>query len=808
MTLGSKQILGVHKIIRSREIDSSSLLLKHLFSSEPSVVNSALLSFKKLKVQGLVQHYENLFKGSGDAVRCKILENIKIQPRYEFKDFLLNIMAKQFSQIVKEKAISAMGALAGKGEVELLNDLRDRIGIGTSSDKICEKAIEALFFARDFDHLSSMCLSFISVDETDWRAQKILHEFGQNPHKPSFIKLHRYFKKIKNPLSIQSHWIIRGLFGSYEKAADTEGPFIDIKEWLVNLAGSERLEEAEFASNLLGELDSSLDTAFVVSILTTFVSAPLHTPGVEQKRFEVFTKFMNLLGEECGTKRTLAISMAMDSITQKVLEILERKLRERMDREARPGGVERTQFLDFFEALGHPKILEMVVTFLKTSPVNREQRNMILSVLTKLKATLSSQQKHRLSAVVKLLMDENNRSRAVLAVDCSKINFDEALERLVRRMRFLAPFLGPFSKDRLWESLVKVYNISKEFAGTNVLRRDLLQPLLESGKEAALKTFFDNVMQESEAHQERLLAKVPKLVLYDLNFLKSSFGKSVYPLRYLKCLIQVLKGVPSINDPDWMRLLIQMEAGSYGQLTEDMAQSLQWMICNSDGSAGLQYLTQKAKEKNYQLEDYDLKLIQAVGEGLVQNKSKEREIRYLKDMIFGTLKDGPEPLKPDLCAILFGLGEEFGQINVLQYLDSKDRVILSRTIDACRKMKFGKPWKKIFYCFDSEDFLVHNAVVAYFEKDYPDFNKADLKKVLENYLEGSKENLEEDLIDQSVIDRVVADLESSSLENTSSFGRDLNMKELTIFFIDIAGYTKRSNTSNIGDVMKIGRAHV
>ena len=801
MTLGTKQLLGVHKIIRSREIDASNFLTKHLFHSEPTVVNSALLTLKKLNIKGLSQYYENLFKGSGDTIRCKILENIRAHPKYEFKDFLLNIMARQASHVVKEKAILAMGALAGKGEIELLNDLRDRIGIGTSSDKICEKAIEALFQAGDFEHLSSMCLSLISVDETDWRARKILEEFGEKPHKGSFLKFYKYFKKINNPVTDHGYWILRGLFGSYEKSVDTENQLIEIKEWLVSLSGSDKSEEAEFACNLLGDLDMSPDKPFIISTLTTLVTAPLHTPGLEQKRSEVFQKFMVLLGDECGTKLTLAMSMAMDSVAQKTLEILERKHREKCEREGRPGGEERTQFLDFFESLGHQKIVEMVVNYLKSSPVNREQRNTILSVLTKLKATFSTQQKQRLAAVVKLLMDENNRSRAVLAVDCSKINFDEAIERIVRRIRFLSPFMGPLSRDRLWEVLVKIYKISKEFPGMELLRRDLLQPLLESGKEPALKIFFENILQENEIFQEKILQKVPKLVLYDLNFLKLNFGKSVHSVRYLKCVIQVLKGVPQINDPDWMRVLIQMEAGSYGQLTEELSQSLQWMICSSDGVAGLQYLSQKAKDKKYQLVDFDLKLIQAVAEALANHKSKQKEVRYLKDLIFGVLKEGPESLKPELCVTLNDLEEEFGQVNILQYLESQDRIILSRAIEACKKMRFGKPWKKIFYCIDSEDFLIQNAVVTYFERDYQDFTKVELKRIVESYLEGERESMEASLIDQAVIDRVVSSLEASSLENTSTFGRDQNMKELTIFFIDIAGYTKRSNTSNIGEVM-------
>ena len=803
MTLGTKQILGVHKIIRSREIDCSNFLVKHLFYSEPSVVNSALLCFKKLQVSGLAEHYENLYKGSGDGVRCKILDNVRNFPKYEYKDFLLNILPREASSIVKEKTILAMGALAGKGDLELLNDLRDRVGIGTSSDKICDRAIEALFQAGDLDYLSTLCIKFISVDESDWRARKILSHFRGHPHKGSFSKIYRHFKKIHNPLSDHGLWLLKGLFGSYEKAPDSEHLLIELKEWLVELAGSAKVQEAEFVLNFLDGMEEYEDKSFLVSVLTTFVTAPLHTPKLEQKRADIFGKFMESIREECGTKLTLALTLAIESTVQGIAEVLERKHRERVDRESRPGGDVRTNFLDFFESLGHTRILEMVIGFLKSSPIDVDQRNMILSILNKLRPTLSNQQKQRLASVVKLLMEESNRIRAVLAVECSKINFDEAAERLFRRVRYLSPHMGPFTHDRLWETLLKIHKISHEFAATDPLRRDLLMPLLQSGREQALQIVFQNSGKESEGFQEKLFQRVPTLVLYDLDFLKSRFGKDVHPLKFLKSVIQILEGVKSINDPDWMRILIQMEAGAYGQLTEELRQKLQWMICSSDPSAGLQFLSQKAKQTKYQLDDYDNKLIQVVGEGMLENKSKQREIRYLKDLIFGILKDGPEKLKPELSYILDTLGEEFGLVNVVQYLDSLDKVVLCRGMEACKKLRFGKPWRKIFYLLDSDDFLVQNAVVSYFERDYPEFGKNELKRVIEGFLEGKKESMDEDLVDQAVIERVVSALEASTLENTSTFGRDQNMKELTIFFIDIAGYTKRSSTSTIGDVMNM-----
>ncbi len=527
------------------------------------------------------------------------------------------------------------------------------------------------------------------------------------------------------------------------------------------------------------------------------------SPKMEQQRSEVFGRLLGSIKDQCGTKLTLALTLTLESTVMGIHEVLERKYKERLDRESRPGGEVRTNFLDFFESLGHERILEMVVKYLKTTPIDVDQRNMILSILNKLRPTFSNQQKQRLASVVKLLMEESNRIRAVLAVECSKINFDEAAERLFRRLKYLSPHMGLFTKDRLWETLLKIVSISKNFQVTESLRRDLLKPLLYSGRENAIQLVFEALPKESEAFQDKLFYDLPSLVLYDLNFLKSRFGKEVHPLRFLRSVVKVLQKVNHINDPDWMRILIQLETGSFGQITEELRQSIQQMICTSDPSAGLQHLSQKAKQQKYQIDDYDLKMVGVVAEGMIGNKSKEREVRYLKDLIFGILKEGPERLKPELSVYLNQLGEEFGLINVVQYLDSPDKVVLCRAIEACKSLRFGKPWKRIFYFLESDDFLVQNAVVSFFDRDYPEFGKGEVKRVIESFLEGKKELVDEEIIDAATISRIVTTLETSTLENTSTFGRDQNMKELTIFFIDIAGYTKRSSTSTIGDVMSM-----
>jgi class 3 adenylate cyclase len=801
--LGTKQILGVHKIIRSRELDCAAILIKHLFSADAPVVNSALLCFKKYHIAGLATHYLNLYKASNDGVRSKILDNVRIMAKYEYKEFLLNILPREASPLVKEKTILAMGSLSSKGELELLNDLRDRVGIGTSSDAICAKSIEALFLAGDLDFLSTICIKLISINEADWRAQKILGGFWGHPHKGSFLKFHKYLQKLGESGSTGRLWLRKALFGCYEKGSDSETILIDLKEEILELCGSSKQDEAQSVLDLLEAMDSIDDKGFAVTILTAFTRAPLHSPRQEQQKSEIMGKILASMRDDLHSKMTLALSMAMEQVISRSFEILDRKNRERLDREGRPGGEMRSQFLAFFESLGHAKLTRMVVAFLKT-PLDISVRNTILSVLNKLRPTLPHHQKVRLVAVVKLLMEESNRTRAFLSVECGKIDFEEASERIFRRLRFLAPHCAPFIQERVWETLLQIHKISVDFEASESLRKDLLRPLLHSGREQAMEFVFEQLSKEDDAFQESLFSQMPPLVLYDLNFLKASFGKGIVSSRFLRNVTNCLSAVKEIKDSDWLRIMMQIESGALGQVGADVKGEIQRLICSSDPSAGLQFLTQKVKSVGYQLTDALLKCIGLVSAGYKENKSKPREIRYLKDLLFGCLKiESNERYVPELCYFLIEQGEDYGEVQLINSLDSEHPAVLCRAIDCCKKARIGKRWKSIFYHLDSDDFLVQNAVVSYFERDYSEFNKAQLKRVLDGYLIGEKETDDQEAMDEGQLEKIFGDLESSTLENTATFGRDQKMKELTIFFIDIAGYTKRSSTTDISDVMSM-----
>ncbi len=801
--LGTKQILGVHKIIRARELDCAAILIKHLFNADPPVVNSALLCFKKCHIQGLATHYLNLYKASSDGVRSKILDNVRTMAKYEYKEFLLNILPREASQVVKEKTILAMGALSGKGELELLNDLRDRVGIGTSSDAIYAKYIEALFLAGDLDFLSTLCIKLISIDEADWRARQIMEGFWGHPHKGSFIKFHKYVEKLGDAGGASILWLRKALFGSYEKGSDSEHILIDLKEKLIELCSSSKEEEVQSALDLLEAMDTIDDKGFAVTVLTTFVKAPLHSPRQEQQKSEVMGKILaTSLKDDLHTKLTLALPMAIEQVVTRSFEILDRKNRERIDREGRPGGEMRSQFLAFFESLGHAKLTNMVVAFLK-APLDMSVRNTILLILNKLRPTLPHHQKVRLVAVVNLLMEESNRTRAFLSVECGKIDFEETSERIFRRLRFLAPHCGPFIKERVWETLLQIHKISVHFDASESLRKDLLHPLLHSGHEQAIEFVFEQLPKEDDNFQENLFSQMPPLVLFDLNFLKSQFGKGVVSARFLKNVVACLSSVKEINDSDWLRIMMQIESGALGQIGADIKNEVQRLICSSDPSAGLQFLTQKVKDVGYQLTDSLVKCIGLVSAGYKENKAKPREVHYLKDLLYGCLKvESNERYVPELSFFLIEQGEDFGEVQLVNSLESEHPAIVCRAIESCKRARIGKKWKSIFYHLDSDDFLVQNAVVSFFERDYPEFTKAQLKRVLDGYLIGQKED-EEEAMDEKQLEKIFGELESSTLENTATFGRDQKMRELTIFFIDIAGYTQRSSTTDISDVMSM-----
>ena len=130
-----------------------------------------------------------------------------------------------------------------------------------------------------------------------------------------------------------------------------------------------------------------------------------------------------------------------------------------------------------------------------------------------------------------------------------------------------------------------------------------------------------------------------------------------------------------------------------------------------------------------------------------------------------------------------------------------------KAVKYCRSFKLGAKWKTVFKLAFSDDFLLQKAATSFFEVDYKEFSQRELMQLVLQTVKGETFDSEsfEELApaERKHLEDISNNLKSQRGSAKRQFARSKDMQELTVFFIDIAGYTNRTATSSIDELMSM-----
>ena len=382
-------ILGVHKLIRARELKLDKSLVKHLYHSEEKVVYSALLCIRKLNLSGVADHYKKIYWESSQKIQLGILTNIRHCPRLEHKSFLLEVLFEESKVEVLVKALQAIGALATRGEHELIEILQERVSVGIKQDPVGEAAIEGLFQAGDYDFLSSMIVELLPRANYDWRFNYVLRRFCEVPHGPTYKRIYGLYQKVENPMSELGSNLMIGLFGSYDGSKAHAESVDRIKRLVLHHCATETIDDAEFILRI-SKFISPNDQDFLIQILVTLLRNRSFSTRIDNIRRESFENIYLLIDiQKYGYSLKSAISSALKA---NLGELKQQQIRIR-DRSSKSDGTQRNDIVEFFENLGHQKLCDLFQTYLKSNTENPKNRVALVTLIKQMLPSFGKTQK-------------------------------------------------------------------------------------------------------------------------------------------------------------------------------------------------------------------------------------------------------------------------------------------------------------------------------------------------------------------------------------------------------------------------------
>jgi class 3 adenylate cyclase len=765
-----------------------------------------MAAMSTVEVMGLdiaPEHYERLFKGAEEPVRMRVLDVLLQRPHAELTEFVKSVATDdKFSWGVRTKAVHVMGVLA-KNDPELLEYLRETADMGGARPLMRRAAIEGLFFAEDYECLSNLCVQFYDLEDEAERVRFILSKLQGITDRASFIKLYKFYRNKDYPTNAMGLMLAKATLGCFEQADDTLPLYTQLKTRVAKLLRSQDAEEFQFALNLVSDLGGG-DVQFLTKVVTSFLTGKVFRASIEKQKMALFKQYLE---EHASADK---VRKAVSGVFEKMIQTCCRTLEEQQkahrgiydEREKK-----RLAFTEFFQSLCNAKVLETVMVYLKSNGPDYELRAKLAAVLKKLAPTLNKRQKERFPIVLKLLMEDDARLRTFLSAGCSRIKFEESPEVMFEKLKMLCR-LGVYFRDEKILALWKhVYQLAKQYHDTEKLQHGILQLYISSGKSKYIQMGFNEILINLDKVDKKLFSNLPPVEQKDIAFLKEFFTNETHvELTILSIFVDLLSSVVSLTDKDWIRILIRMEQGEFGQLPTPIKKQINRLLAGSGVSLSLEHFNKRLRDKNYKLTDEDLELVFVFSEGLGTNAGEKQDV--FKDLLYGCLQKSNLPYYPELGYILLLLGEKYGKVLLDELLAKEDVSVLCKTIRYMKQAKIGTGWKKILGFLDSSSFLLHNQVVDYFEEEFKEFNKESLDLMILKRLGGGQTDEVASVVDESDEDHqhlqtLFDEMEHSKLGNKAKFGVQQNMKELTIFFIDIAGYTKRCNTSTQIEIIEM-----
>jgi len=801
--LNQRSIITLHKLIEQRGLPLSEYVKRDLFHSSTAVVISALKTLEKLGESDVFPQLQSLYKNSKEDIRGKVLEFMKNCPHPDFADFLEGLCHSEVSDFLRPRVLVALGGVSSV-KPELLDLLRTRCGFEELNTEVRRYAIQGLALAKDYAHLRNIWQDFAAVDKDRPFAIQILKSFQGVQDSDSFKDFVGAYRKLKVKTDDVALALQEAIFYTYSEDGSTQLLFQQNCDRLVGFCRSDSPQEVKFAIEVIDRVGELSIPFFVNAINALLVTDSKDTSVLESKRRLMKSK-LELVLRDPNHRKTLG------SVVEKMLYRIQKSLEEKLKNSCcKVGENPKADFLEFMESLGNTNLVQTMTQYLKGNPPDEMRRNLILSVLKKLKPSYNARQKALLDSVVKLLLSTDLRVRLSLAIECGRLNLEDSMDSLLESARFLVEVSPQALKKNSGKTLIPIYTMLKGAAGSERLRKSILRSLVRSGDSSSLSFVFQEFIQDKKNQLRDVYSKVPEYTTDDLTFLKSNFllPRRLNP-KQVQASLALLDSCEMLEDKEWVRILYQMRQGSFGEIDRSAHNQIQKILLRSGVTSTIENLNVELRKKNYILEATDVDHLLEAMRGVLRTESKDAR-NVLADLAFGAIKDENDAFTADLGFLLLSLGEDQGRIMILQALDSADEAIVAKGIQYLREGKMEKAWRLVFKGMGKEDFRVHQQILNYFNEETINVSQKALSGEIVFQITGERlpeyEEAEEDSSDLAEeeserLQQVFSQIRSKRLDNKARFELEKNMKEVTIFFIDIAGYTKKSNTSDISEIM-------
>ncbi len=798
-----RKVLTLNKIVVQRKLPFVDVLVKDLFDSDPKVGISALYTLEKLGVTGLSKQFLNLYKSSTDDIRGLILDNIRTNPHEDYAPLVMDYYKADLSSILREKTIAAMGGVAQVSD-EVRDFLRTKTTLEERSERIRQLSVLALIYGQDWEFLRENWKSLVEGAADSAFQKAILTSLSGCKDQALFLDLHKYFRRLPNPAVDLGVWISTALFTIYPNDMGTQAGMNQLQDRILQACRADTAEEVSLALSILEILDLSEYRTFATKAFSALLMGDSPSESILKHKRELLSRKFPVILEDDASKKTLA------SVIEKLLLRFQQVLEEaKRSREGTIGANPKKDFVEFFETLRNLNLLNTVISYLKSSPPDESRRNLILSVIKKLSPSLGNRSKQLLTSVIKLLMSEDGRIRSQLAIDCGKINLEDSLEGVLSGISLLVEFAPAILAHRCFKVLSPLHELCSFFPAGKRAGRNALKALLHSNRQDTVAYVISCLMKITDKELVELTSILPALDLIHLQPMKEIYAdpKDLSPAFQAAALL-MLEAVGVVDDLEWIRILYQIEAGRFGTVAPAQLKRIRILLSRGGLTSELEQYSKGLRKREYRLLDLDVEVLLASVENPRGLNPESASI--IRDIAYGCLADENKKYRTEIGFVLLSLGEAQGQKMLEDALKSKDEKAVSTAIKLVKKAKNTSLWKEILHAVSKDSVLIHQQIVGFFTDDSMDLRDDAVRAEIIFLRTGERPEVplteEEELAqlaeeDKNDLQVLFQQMRSTHLDNKTRFEMEQNMKELTIFFIDIAGYTKRSNTSDISEIM-------
>ena len=161
----------------------------------------------------------------------------------------------------------------------------------------------------------------------------------------------------------------------------------------------------------------------------------------------------------------------------------------------------------------------------------------------------------------------------------------------------------------------------------------------------------------------------------------------------------------------------------------------------------------------------------------------------------------------DIGYVLHQLNEKQGSVILQQSLDSENESEVVKAISYFAMAGLWSNWRSMFKVLEIESFRVHQQFLSFFDHAECAVQNPELQDELMFQLTGERISTVKEALkiteDEELerLEGLFQQMRSNRMDNKIRYQMEQSMQELTVFFIDIAGYTERSRDTDIAEIM-------